>query len=310
MCGTNRLAFVGIVFCSCLVVGPHGFAQAPTSAGPTAPLETSPVARDPAVAVETTERESPSRFEDAIETDRDSFTPSPRTAGRRRLILESAYSFIDNRGIPETHSYPELLLRYGVAERLELRLGWNYEIGGGGNEVSGAQGGDFQERTRESLEPSELTREQRLSYGLKAALSEQEEWIPESAFIVQGFTPTGGEATATQLAATYVVGWELANRWQADAALQYFSGSERGDRFSIWAPSAVLKIPIHERWNVHGEYFGVFSRDKAEDFVKHYFSPGVHYLVTPDLEIGVRVGWGLNDQSARFFCNAGVGWRF
>jgi hypothetical protein len=36
----------------------------------------------------------------------------------------------------------------------------------------------------------------------------------------------------------------------------------------------------------------------------------VHYLVTPDLEVGVRVGWGLNDQSARFFSNAGFGWRF
>jgi hypothetical protein len=32
--------------------------------------------------------------------------------------------------------------------------------------------------------------------------------------------------------------------------------------------------------------------------------------ITPDLEVGVRVGWGLNDQSARFFVNAGVGLRF
>ncbi len=38
--------------------------------------------------------------------------------------------------------------------------------------------------------------------------------------------------------------------------------------------------------------------------------PGVHYLITPNLEVGVRVGWGLNDQSARFFANAGVGVRF
>src|SRR5262245_49060578 len=41
------------------------------------------------------------RFEDAIETDRDSFTPATTTAGRRRLIVESAYSFIDNRDVKE-----------------------------------------------------------------------------------------------------------------------------------------------------------------------------------------------------------------
>src|SRR5262249_29873261 len=57
------------------------------------------------------------RREDEIETDRDSFTPAISTAGRGRLIVESAYSFLDNRHVPETHSFPELLLRYGVMER-------------------------------------------------------------------------------------------------------------------------------------------------------------------------------------------------
>jgi hypothetical protein len=49
---------------------------------------------------------------------------------------------------------------------------------------------------------------------------------------------------------------------------------------------------------------------KAENSTQHYVSPGVHYLVTDDLEVGVRLGWGLNDQSARFFANVGFGWRF
>jgi hypothetical protein len=36
----------------------------------------------------------------------------------------------------------------------------------------------------------------------------------------------------------------------------------------------------------------------------------MHYLVTPNLELGLRVGWGLNDQTARFFSNVGIGLRF
>lgn len=46
--------------------------------------------------------------EDEIETDCDSFTPATSPAGKGRVIVESAYSFIDNRSVPETHSYPEL----------------------------------------------------------------------------------------------------------------------------------------------------------------------------------------------------------
>ena len=37
---------------------------------------------------------------------------------------------------------------------------------------------------------------------------------------------------------------------------------------------------------------------------------GTHYLLTPNLEIGVRVGWGLNQDAANFFANTGVGWRW
>src|SRR5262245_37751155 len=36
---------------------------------------------------------------DEIETDRDSFTPAPGTAGRGRVIVESAYTYTDNRQV-------------------------------------------------------------------------------------------------------------------------------------------------------------------------------------------------------------------
>jgi hypothetical protein len=92
--------------------------------------------------------------------------------------------------------------------------------------------------------------------------------------------------------------------------MRYGSASENGERFSEWAPSVVLKVPLGERFNVHAEYFGIFSTGKAQEFGHQYFSPGIHFLITPNLEIGVRVGWGLTEQTPRFFSNAGLGWRF
>jgi hypothetical protein len=240
-----------------------------------------------------------------IETDRDSFTPATTTAGRGRLIVESAYSFLDNRRVKETHSFPELILRYGLTERVELRLGWNYEVGGAGNDISGAD-------VSEDDLPAErkLERESNLAYGVKLRVTDDDGWVPGSALILQGFTPTSGQVKDTQFVGTYVFGWELPSRVKLDAAMRYGTASGEEERFSQWAPSVVVKVPLGERWNAHAEYFGIFSSGKVEEFTKHFFSPGTHYLVTEDLEVGVRVGWGLNDQSARFFSNVGLGWRF
>lgn len=243
-------------------------------------------------------------WEEHIETDRDSFTPATTTVGRRRMVIESAYTFIDNRTRLDTHSYPELLMRYGLTERFEARLGWNYEVGGAGNPASGAAGEDsFDERAR-------LEREATLSYGFKAALTAQRGWVPRSVWIAQGFTPTSGPDPAAQFSTGYVAGWELPGRCQFDTSLRYSTASEREDHFNLWSPSTVLRVPIGDRWNVHAEYFGVFSQGKAELRREHYFSMGPHYLITPDLEIGIRFGWGLNEQAANFFSNAGFGVRY
>lgn len=251
-----------------------------------------------------TETNEGEEAEEPLETDRDSFTPATTVVGRGRVLAEASYSFIDGRRGETTHSYPELLTRIGLSRNLEFRIGWNYEIGGGGSVsgadvLPGAEGG-----------VAETEREGGLLYGLKAALTEQDEWLPQSALIVQATTPTSGPDPATQFNTGYVWGWTLPNKWLLDAALRYGIDSDKHDHFNTWSPSVVLKVPLHERINVHAEYFGTFTQHKADDRAAQYFSPGIHYLVTPDCEIGVRVGWGLTQDAANFFSNVGLGVRF
>jgi hypothetical protein len=241
--------------------------------------------------------------EDEIETDRDSFTPATTTVGRSRWVIESAYTFLDNRRVPETHSFPELVMRYGVTDWLELRMGANYEVGGAGNPVSANVPDDPED------EPG-LEEEATVSYGLKAALTNQNGWVPQSVVILQAFTPTSGKSTDTHLALTYAGGWTLPNGWVWDTAFRYATGSAEEDRFNVWCPSTVIKIPLGERWKVHLEYFGIFSQGRAKETTQHFISPGAHYLITSDWEVGARFGWGLNDQSPNFFVNVGGGYRF
>ena len=241
--------------------------------------------------------------EEPLETDRDSFTPSTTVVGTGRTLFETSYSFIENRTADNTHSFPEILTRYGLTKNLELRLGWNYEIGGGGS-VSGSGATGEEETFAGSAQES------RIIYGLKAALTEQEGWLPQSAVIAQAATPTSGPATATQFTTGYVFGWKLPNDWTLDSAMRYSASAEEGDHYNQWAPSVVLKIPLSERINVHGEYFGIFTQNRANNQAAQYLSPGLHYLISPNCEIGVRVGWGVTRDAANAFSNVGLGWRF
>jgi hypothetical protein len=238
-----------------------------------------------------------------LETDRDAFTPATSTVGQRLTVLESSYSFIDNKRVVETHSFPELLVRYGISERIELRLGWNYEVGGTGDIVSGNEGG-------EAPDGSAIERESQMLYGFKAVVSEQRGWVPRSATILQGYTPTSGEAPATDVVVTYAFGWELPNRWRLDSSMRY--GTEHGplDAFNQWAPSVVLRVPVDEKWHAHVEYFGIYTQGSERDVSRAFISPGAHYLITPNLELGLRLGWGVTEDSPNFFSNVGIGWRF
>ena len=102
-------------------------------------------------------------------------------------------------------------------------------------------------------------------YGFKAQLTQQDGWIPRSAVILQGYTPTSGESPQTDVVAAYVFGWELPNRWRLDSSMRY--GTEHGpeDAFNNWAPSVVLRVPLTERWNVHAEYFSITATGSEQD---------------------------------------------
>lgn len=238
--------------------------------------------------------------EGEIETDRDSFTPSTKTVAFGRWLFESSYSFIDQRQGYETHSFPEILLRYGLTERMEMRLGWNYELGGPNSLLTG----NTQHHHTEFEEGS------RLLYGIKWAAFEQQGPRPETSFIVQGSTPTFGESSDTFLSVTGVSGWQTHNGLTIDFATRFQTSQEDEDHFNVWSPSAVVKMPFGNGWKGHVEYFGVFTDKREVATQQHFFSPGVHRLLHENLEVGIRVGWGLNDDSPGFFSNIGFGWQY
>lgn len=236
-------------------------------------------------------------------TDRDAFTPCTHVVDKGEILHEASYVYIDNlEGLP-TNNYPEWLVRYGVTEVLEVRFGVNYGVGSQGNVVTSVEVGEG------TLDGSSLY-ETSVLYGLKVNTSAQEGWQPESAFIIEATTPVYGDIFGTSPVATFVAGWELPGECRIDGAMRYAYAEGLDEWFSRWTPSVVLRIPLTERWEVHAEWFGNYTAGLPVPTSQPFVSPGFHYLVSKNVEIGLRVGWGLTNDAAPFFSDAGLAIRY
>ncbi len=238
-----------------------------------------------------------------LDTDRDAFTPATTTAKVGTVLTEASYVWIDNRGLPATNSFPELLVRLGVRERFEWRLGFNFEQNSGGSVVAAVEVG-------EPPEGQAGTEEANLLYGCKLRVTDQAGWMPRSAAIVEAFTPVAGDIWGTEPSATYTFGWELPAEWRFDTAIRYARAESEEGWFDRWMPSTVLRMPVTDRWEVHAEWFGSWTQGLANDKVQPFAGPGTHFMLTPSFEIGCRMGWGLTRDAAGYFVDAGAGWRF
>ncbi len=243
-------------------------------------------------------------------TDRDAFTPNVETVGAGRWLVEYSYVYIDNVTGSPTNNYPELLIRRGLGERFELRFGVNYGVGSQGNVVTNVEAGEG-----EAHGPK--LHESNLLYGLKTDLTRQRGWLPQSCFIMEAFTPTSGDVFGTTPVATLVAGWELpfglpghAERWRLDGAIRYAYAETPVTWFDRWSPSAVLRMPVNDRWELHAEWFASYTQGLPEDTQRPFFSPGLHYDFAENAGIGLRVGWGLTDAAAPFFSDVGMGVRW
>ena len=250
---------------------------------------------------------APTRGEEAtggdLGTDRDAFTPSTKTVAPGRLLSEGSYVYIDNRSGLPTNNVPEYVLRVGATDRFEWRLGVDYGVNAQGNVVTSVEVGEGRFDGLALYDADIL-------YGFKADVSDQDGLLPESCFIMEAGTPTSGDLRGTVPVATMVAGWELPGEWRLDTSLRYSYAEWETGWFSRWSPTVILRMPLTERWEVHAEWFETVTQGLPIDSVRPFFSPGTHWLLTENLEVGIRVGWGLNDTAATFFSDAGFGWRY
>lgn len=236
---------------------------------------------------------------DVIATDRPDFSEASSTVGRNRIQLESGYTYSRNReaGIQNQHSFPEALFRIGMfADWFEWRIAQNYSSTH--MPVSTSKGLDD------------------LYVGVKLALTEQKEYMPETALIIQATVPTGPDSTTTGKTLpgmNYLFGWDITEKVSMGGSIQgNASVTDSGHSYLELAQSLTVGYAFTEKLGCYAEVFGIepFSGNAPDIGPYYFFDGGFTYKFTPNFQYDIRAGVGLNKQSDDFFVGTGFAVRF
>lgn len=225
-------------------------------------------------------------------TDRPDFTESAVTVPRGDVQLESGYTFTRAEDTDE-HALGEVLLRIGLVDRLEARIGLGSHawIGAGGEDPAGFE------------DPS---------LGLKAVLA-REETAGVAAAILAGTSVPIGDADVGeddwQPEIKLAVSRGLSGALALAANAGYARASEDGEGFDQGSASLSLGMGLSERWGAYAETYAIFPASLSGDD-EAVLNGGFTYLVHPLLQLDARAGAGLTEAAPDFFVGVGIARRW
>jgi len=229
-------------------------------------------------------------------SDRPDFTESPETVPPGRFQVEAGYTF-SRKGDEKEHALGELLLRVGLLERTELRLGLNSYVWR-----------DSPDGLSEGFED--------ISLGVKIKLVEGAESFeltrPTVGVIVATTLPTGDDDIGEDKPQPEIIlalGWDLSERLSLESNLKYAYASEEGERFHQFAGSLLLSYALTEKLGVFIEYFGLVPESNSGPNAS-FLHGGLTYLVNDDLQFDMHVGFGINQTDPNYLAGVGVSWRY
>lgn len=238
-----------------------------------------------------------------LTTDRPDATESPFVVGKGRVQIEAGYTFTRDKadGVrTETHVAPEALLRIGLTESLELRLAWE------GYAWSRTRSEGVRERDSGGAD---------LEIGAKLEFLAQDGAIPSMGVIASVSAPSGGgDVGAGDWEGTLILAadWGLTERVGLGANLSLSTraeGERGGDRYFEPGASVALGYDLTEIVGLYLEYFGVYP-DSSDAPKEHYLNGGTTILLSENLQLDWRIGFGLNDDADDVFTGVGFSIRF
>jgi hypothetical protein len=235
-----------------------------------------------------------------IDPDRPHLPESSSTVGLGWAVLEAGYTYNTSGGFFPLHSFPEAVLRVGMfADWFELRIGQNL--------ASQTTTDSFGVR-------STNTGAEDLQLGVKLALTEQQQCLPESALILQMTVPTGSKAfTANRVlpGIHYDCTWEVIQDLLSVETVIFADGAvdDHGHTFTMLGHGVTAAYDVTKKLEAFVELDSFYAAgDSAPP--QHYFVAGLVYFITPNCEIDCRAGVGLNEHADGYLIGSGFAIRY
>ncbi|WP_299223781.1 transporter [uncultured Psychroserpens sp.] len=229
-------------------------------------------------------------------TDRPDATESPQTIAPGFIQIETGgfyESFEDNSIKSETYTYNTTLVRLGLLDNLELRVGWDFVEGQttiNGNKLDDITSG---------FNP--------LLLGTKFKIVDENGWIPTIGFLGHLYLPF----TASQDYRPETTGvdfrFSFAHSLNEKSSLSYNLGAQWRDDSPETAYIYTLSYgySISDKLGAYVEVYGDFPEDSKAN---HLWDAGLTYLVSNNVQLDATVGSAIT-KGQDILISAGVSFR-
>lgn len=220
---------------------------------------------------------------------------------RGRVQIEGGYVFTYDRAGDASavqHALPDLLLRIGLTDRLELRIGWP-----GYRSVD--YGGDWDGLSYdETLDPN---------VGFLFDLWEQRGWIPQTAVSAAVPIPMEGNPLvfdSLQPVAQMLYLWDLNDRWSLGGTTGAAVFRDYGDRYLQLQQSLDVDYVLSDRLGTFLQWTMLADYHSKDDGTQHLLSGGLTVLWTERFQSTLETGVGLNERAPDFLAGIRFSFRF
>ena len=249
-------------------------------------------------------------------TDRPDQTESPNTVPRGFTQLEAGvlYAHDERRGVEfDGFEIPSTLVRIGLADRFELRVGWaGYifeEVKGGGVKIENDGAADGELGGKIGLWgpalPSRSGKPAKSTGGLLVSVSLP---IGDNDFSRDRYDPAIRLAVDHDLADDLSLSYNLGLQWLTLPDERGFD-RDTGSDFIYTLALGLGNVASKTRLGAFVEVFGAIPAS-ASGTPRHSFDGGFTYLIRPSLQFDVFGGIGLSDAAVDWFIGSGLSVRF
>lgn len=214
-------------------------------------------------------------------TDRPDQTEASSTVGKGTLQIETGglyESFKNNNTKSENYTYNTTLVRYGILDNVELRLGWDFVEG-----ITKVNGNKLDNITS-GFSP--------LLLGLKVDISEEKNGMPEIALIGHVFPIFSASSDYRPETTGVDFRLSLSHTLSKKSSLGYNIGAEWGND----SPEAAAIYTIAYGYSISnklGFYLELYGSLPENSSANHYWDAGFTYLASKDLQFDIYAGTSI-----------------